>query len=900
MNPFSRLVAGIVALVRKNRVARELDDELKEYLDMAIDEKMRRGMSREVATRAARIEFGSVDAVKDNVRDVGWEGGLERFWRDVRYATRTLRRSPVFSAIAIATLALGIGANTAIFTVVNVVMLRALPVERPHELIALTTAYPDTTEAMFSYAAYRQFAVDGASAAESMAASRVRRDAITIDALPESVGYKWVSGNYFDVLGVKPLIGRTLQPADDRSLPGEPVAVLSHVFWTARFGRDPSVLGRTFRFKTTTFTVIGVMPLGFFGETGAEGPDLWMPLTTQPGAPQSTWRGHSTTWLAILARLKPDVSIVEARAAFDPIYDRLRDEIYQSAEGADFRKSVLGSRLLISTARRGTSRVRDALSTPLVVLMVLVALVLLITCANVANLMLARAASRARETAVCLAMGAGRARIARHGLVEALLLALLGGLGGLSIAYWGSAALGRAISGTLPISIDVSPDMRVLSFTLFASVLTAIVCGLAPALRASRIDPLPALKIGHGSAAGGVRVRLRRTLVITQIAASLVLLVVAGLFVRSLVNLGNVDAGFDTDGVLLAQVVPPMDVPPLSDEQTRNLYRQLIAAAEAVPGVRAASVAFSSPLTSGKWQNAITIDGVPPFGVTPRSLVNSVSARYFAVMGIAVQRGRAFNDGDRATATKVAIINRAFAARFFGNANPLGKRIGLCSSDPCRPDVPMMEIVGVTEDAKYVALREQARPIIFVPFTQSQTNLHEVEIRIGGDAAATAQTLHRALANVDARLAVVGITAMRDHVNSSLIAERLVAQLSTIFGVFALALAAIGLYGLIAYLTAQRTAEIGIRLALGSSSHGMLLHVLRESFTLVAIAVLVGLPLAVIGGRLIASQLYEVGAADPLAIAVSLITLVTVAAIAGFLPARRASRIDPMMALRAE
>jgi predicted permease len=885
----------------KRRDEQELDEELQSYLEIAVEEKMRRGLSREQATRAARVEFGSVEAVKDNVRDVGWEGNVERVWRDVRYAARTLRRSPVFSLVAIITLALGIGANTAIFSVVNVVMLRALPVERPHELIALATMYPNDSEAMFSYPAYRQFADVAATVAEAIAASRVRRDAITIDALPEVVDYKWVSGNYFEALGVPAFIGRSLQPVDDQSPPGVPVAVLSHAYWSSRFGRDQSVLGRTFRFKATTFTVVGVMPRGFFGDTGAEALDIWMPLTTQPGAPPSSWRGHSTTWLAILARLKPGVTITQARAVLEPIYDRVREEVYQGAEGADFRKRVRASRLSVSEASRGTSRVRDALSTPLVVLMALVGLVLLITCANVASLMLARAAARGRETAVCLAMGAGRLRVARHGLAEALILALLGGVGGLWIAYWGSAALGRAISGTLPISIDVSPDIRVLAFTLLVSCVTAIVCGLAPAIRASRIDPLPALKVGRGSTAGGARLRLRRTLVITQIAASLVLLVVAGLFVRSLVEIGRIDAGFDVDGVLLVQVAPPADAQPLSAEQTRQLYQQLVATAEAIPGVRAASVSFTGVLTGGKWQQAMTIDGVvPPDGVTLRSLVNSVSARYFTVMGIPVQRGRAFRDEDREGTAKVVMINRTFAARYFGDADPIGQHIGLCSSDPCRSNVPMMEVIGVTADAKYVALREQPRPILYVPFTQSQTNLHFLEVRTAGEPAAIAPALHRALSNVDPRLAIVGLTPMRDHVNSSLIAERLVAQLSVVFGVFALALAGIGLYGLIAYLTAQRTAEIGIRLALGADRRSVLMLVLRETLMLVSIAVVAGLPLAVIGARLLASQLYGVGPGDPLALSISLMALLTVAVIAGYAPASRASKVDPLIALRAE
>ena len=901
MTRVRRLVAGLIALLSGTRVERELDEELRAYLDASIDEKVRAGMAPDAAARAARVQIGNLEAAKDYTRDAGWETRLESAWRDLRYAARTLRRSPAFTAVAVVTLALGIGANTAIFSAVNAIMLRRLPVAQPEELISLAAVFPNGVEPVFSYAAYRRIAADGADLIDPVAASTIRRDALVVDGPPEPVDLMWVSGNYFSTLGVPAAAGRTLLIADDPSPPGAPVAVLSDAYWTRRFGRDPTIIGRSVRLRDTSFVIVGIAPRGFLGESAGETVDLWMPLSAQPGAPPWLWSGHSTTWLRILARRRPGISLAQARAGLEPVYERIRQEIAAGTDSPEFRRGALESRLSVVEASRGSSRVRDNLSAPLLVLTGIVGLVLLIACANIANLMLARAAIRRRETAVCLAIGAGRLRLVRQGMAEALLLAACGGLGGIFLAMWGTSVLATLISGVLPVSLDISPDGRVLVFAGLTACATAALFGFLPALRASRLDPLGALK-GGAAGRGSARIPLGRTLVVAQIAVSMVLLVVAGLFVRSLLELRNIDAGFDPDRVLIFRVAPPVARQPLPVDGRRALYRQLLERAETVPGVHGASASFSSLLSSDAWRNAITVEGFTSRdGATPRTFANSVTPAYFDVMRIAVLRGRAFTHDDGGTAPRVAIVNEAFAGQFLGNADPIGKRVGLCSSVPCGlPATGMMEIVGLTEDAKYTDLREEKRPMLYLPFTQTEQNLREIQVRTAGDPAALATTIYRELAGVDGRVAIVGMSQARDRVDASIVADIMIAKLSAAFGLLAVALAGVGLYGLIAYVTSQRAGEIGIRMALGAERRDVRRLVLRDTVRLVLIGAAIGIPAALAGAQLLASQLYQVTPADPAAVSLSIAALSAVALIAGYLPARRAAGVDPVNALRAE
>jgi predicted permease len=672
--------------------------------------------------------------------------------------------------------------------------------------------------------------------------------------------------------------------------------VLSDAYWTRRFGRDSSVVGRTFRLQATDFTIVGVAPRGFSGETGGEAVDLWMPLTLQPGAPPYLWKGHSTTWLGILARLRPGITLAQARAGFEAIYSRIRDDIAGGTDSPEFRRSVLESRLAVSPASGGSSRLRAPLSQPLWILMGIVALVLVIACANIANLMLARAAARRRETAVCLAIGAARVRLVCHGIAEALVLAACGGLGGLLLAFWGSSILGRLVSGALPLSLEVSPDVRVLVFTMAVSCVTAVMFGLAPALRAVRIDPLSALKVGTGPGAGSKRMRVGRVLVVTQVAVSLVLLVAAGLLVRSLLRLRDVETGFDADRVLLFQVTPPVDQQPMSAHEKRNLYRRLLARAEGIPGVQAASGSFVPVFSRGTWGNKITVEGfVPPPGVTARTFANSITPRYFDATRIALVRGRSFTEGDHETARRVAIVNQTFARQFLETMDPIGKMVGVGTGEQ-----GMMEIVGIAEDAKYVNLREEKRPMLYVPFTQYDQNLRELQIRTAGAPAAVAAAIYGELATVDRRLAIVRMAELRDQVDASILAERLIAELSATFGFLALALATVGLYGIIAYVTTQRTGEIGIRIALGADRRDVRWLILRDTVRLLAVGLVIGIPAATAGAHLLASQLFQVTPTDPVATSIAIVTLVAAAFFAGYVPARRAARIDPLVALRCE
>ena len=848
------------------------------------------------------------------------------FWQDVRFAARILIKNPGFAFIAILTIALAIGANTAVFSVLDAVMLRSLPVSDPARLVVLTD--PDSHGSSFgsetgdrSLLTYSEFqflrdhneVFSGIFASDSSLPERIVNiggSASSAGQQVETARVRLVSGNYFSTLGVQPAIGRGFTAEMDRARGASPYAVISYAYWNQRFALDPAVLGRTIRMRQTTFEIIGVAPPGFFGETVGDSPDLWIPIVMQdsvyPGIDfldESLRVINMHTWLQVIARLKPGLTLDQAGAAINVTFRHELEQALGSQPDEYSRKKAFGQRIKLQPGARGASTLQSDYGEPLKLLMALVGLVLLIACANLANLLLARSAARQKEFAVRLAIGSGRLRLIRQLITESSLLAILGGAAGFVLARWAAALLVSMAANTGPgsavIDLDLTPDVRVLAFTLGVIALTVLLFGLLPAIRSARVDSLPVLRAASaiGRLDSARRLPAGRMLVITQVAVSVIMLSAAGLFLRSLQQLREASLGYDRENVLMFRV----DAAPAGYKGDARLafHRSLLEKIRALPGVRVATLS-----SNGLFQHSESADPVSIEGYTPKPgddshvLMDHVGPGYFTTLGIPLLSGREIIEQDAAPSRRVAVINRSFADTYFHGANPLGKIVA--DLYPGNPGDAV--IVGVVADSKANSLRQTAHPRIYFPFFNEMWEHSSAgyEVRTLADPAAVSREIRSAVADASPALPAVTISALSTLVSNSISIDVFIARLSGVLALLALVLAGVGLYGLMAYTVSRRTREIGIRMALGARRESVLWMVLRETLLLVLFGVVIGVPAAIGGGRLIRGLLFGVGIGDPVAIAGAIVVLAAIATMAGYLPARRAARVDPMIALRYE
>jgi len=829
--------------------------------------------------------------------------------QDFKLALRLFSKSPVFTAIVVVTLALGTGANTAIFTLLDQVMLRSLPVERPDRLVVLHAPGPDAGWRM-SQSAVKPLSQpmldglrDGTSAFQGAFGHYRTPVHFAAGTEAERVDGDIVSGTFFEVLGLRAAHGRLFTADDDRTPSGHPVVVLGYSFFERRFGGDPSVVGRAVSVNSHPMTVVGVAPRGFDGVEVGSATDVYLPVAMQREA-QPTWGNRlsdwRSRWLVCMARLRDGVSLDEARGEANLVYQRLllEDLAHLDTPPESLKQQFLAKSLVLLPGSRGTSGLREKSGTPLVVLMAMVGLVLLIACANVASLLLTRASARRKETALRQALGAGRMRLVRQHLVESLMLAGAGGLLGLQLAYWIGEGLIRALPlEESPRTLSAAPDWRVGFFTLVVSMLAGVGFGLAPALRAGRGDVAQTLRSDASAViGGGSGLRLRKGLVVSQIALSLLLLIGAGLFARSLTNLRAVDPGFEPDRLFAFDVDPARAG---HDFQSRvAILRRIQDELLGVPGVVSASGADVALMTDSSFGNTLRILGYEPKqGESTNAYFNSVAPGFFETLGIPLLAGRGVGLSDVDGAHKVAVVNEVFAHRFFETESPLGRRFGMGQ----RTTTFDYEIVGVVRDGKNASMREEPKPFVYVPFMQDDTVgglTYYVRSSVKPDSFGA--QLRAAVARVDPTLPVTGLKTMRAQIGESLFVERMVAALSAAFGLLATLLATIGLYGVTSYAVAERTREIGLRVALGAGRRSVLAMVLKDVAALCALGIAIGLPSGFGLGRLIESQLFGLSARDSFTFTTATLALVASVLVAGLVPAVRAARVDPMKALRYE
>jgi len=949
MRFFENITTGLRALIRRQKVEREMDEELRAFLDASAEAKLRAGMTPEQAAQAARIEMGSTNSVKHQVWSARWESTLEGVLFDTRLSLRMLAKSPAFTSIALLSLALGIGANTAIFTLISQVMLRNLPVPNPQQLVTFGDAENSGIAGGIDIGAYglfpwyfaRQLQADPgpfqgiASYCSFFNMTSVRLPSSNSIAASNAsamlVRTSLVSGNYFSVLGAQPFMGRAISPSDDATPGSGAVVVISHHFWQQSLSSDPAVLGKPIRINGTLFSVVGVMPEAFHGiKQQLDAPDLWTPISMQtvvlqhPSLLQPNGAAGGAYFLNVFGRLSAQASTNKSALAQTQTWldNQIRTGL-RAQEGAKLaparEQEIDHVTEPLIPATRGVSLVRSQYSDSLQILMCVVALVLLIACANLANFLLARSATRRREIATRLALGSSRARIIRQSLIETFLLSLTGGLLGLAIAFVATRALIAFVSqGSAYIAMSPTPDASVLLFTLGVSLLTGLLFGLAPAILASRTGAAGNLSAGSRTAqsSGGRQARLwPKALVTAQVMLSLLLLVGAGLFLRTLRNLENQDYGFERSHLLLVDLDAALAG--YKPSQTPNLNQQLIQRLSALPGVKSVALAATPPISGGNWSSNLIIPGYTP---APKESMNSklnrVSGQYFETAGIAIVSGRPINDSDTANRQKVAVINQTVAKKFFPKGDAIGRSLKIEIDDVQGP----WQIVGIARDTKagdprspdtlrmtYIPLA-QIDP--FNPVDPSAPHAAPEEnqdraatlilLRTTGDPANTIADLRAVVKSIDPNLPLTKITTIRDQVDEFISHDQLVSTLTTLFAVLAVLLAAIGLYGTMSYNVVRRTNEIGIRIALGAQTTSVQWIILGESLVLLALGVGLGLPLTLLATRYIKGQLFGLSVLDPVTFGVALLVVSGMTLLAAWLPARRASHVDPMVALRCD
>ena len=822
--------------------------------------------------------------------------------RDLKFALRQMRQTPIVSSVALLSLALGIGANVAIFSLVNALILKALPIHEPERLVKIEmrapgAALPTTsfTNPQWEYLRDHQDFFTGATA--------VGYARFNLSATGEArmVPGLYVSGRFLDTLGVTPILGRGFSENDDRR-GGEPVAILSYGFWQREFGGDTSVLDKTVSLDGHAFTILGVTPPDFFGVRVGYTFDVMIPLGNEPiiRGPESSLDHRSAWWLSMFARLAPGQTISQAESRMRALQPQLREGTMPPDWRPNDQEQYLSEPINLLPAATGISNLRDRYSRPLYVLLGIVGLVLTIACANMANLLLAQSVARRRELAVRLSLGAGRMQLVRQLLVESIMLSLAGAMAGLLIAAWGSRALVGIMSTRLNlIALDLSMDWRVFGFAAVIGIATGLLFGVAPALRGTALSPADALRDhSRGIVSGGGRLNLGHALVALQVALSFVLVFGSTLFVRTLVTLTTQGMGFESERVLLATV--DLRRTGAAPEQRLAMFEQTKAAVAAVPGVDAAAASFVTPVSGSRWNLRIRVPGYEGSERDRQSNFNGVTPDYFRTLGTPMLTGRDFTAADAGGRPGVAIVNEAFVKKYFSGQNPIGKTFVIEGFGPARKDRPL-EIVGLVADAKYGSLRELPQPIMYAPMAQEQNISSSVRMvmKTRGEPWASRAAILNAIAGVNKEISV-DFRTFDEDLGAAVVQERLIASLSAFFGALALLLAALGLYGVMSYSVTRRRNEIGIRMALGAEPKSVRRLVLKHVALITVVGLVAGIAGAVGTGRFINSLLFNLATYDRTMIVIATITLATAAALAGYVPARRASRIDPMTALREE